>query len=284
MKNKIKKYVDDLFLDIYETEQLQELKEEIRSNLTEKINDFIKNGHEETEAFNMAVSSLGNMDELVEGLKKASEAKIKEGMLKEQNIDKKHVIGYVVASVILLLGAMISGVRYLKAKDLLITLKIFIPFLIISSGIFTYFGLTQETRENYAMKRKRAFGYSIAVVILLIGIYIAGFIYFAGNEAFKALENFIPFAIFSVIIFIYLGLTEKSRRKISWEQQWVEYYSDPKSMMIKGNIYGALWIIALPSIPLVGFKLGWEYSWIPFIIAIVLQLLIEAIFQAKSKN
>lgn len=98
------------------------------------------------------------------------------------------------------------------------------------------------------------------------------------------MAKFIPFTIFSVIIFIYLGITEKSRRKISWEQQWIDYYSDPKSMMIKGNIYGAIWIIVLPAIPFVGFKLGWEYSWIPFIIVIVLQLLIEAIFQAKSKR
>lgn len=119
----------------------------------------------------MAVSNLGDMSELIEGLKKASEAKVKEDMFKEQNIDKNHVIGYVVASAILLLGAMMAGVNYLKVRDLLITAKIFGPFLIVSVGLFIYFGLTQETREDYAMERKRAFGYSLATVILLIGIY-----------------------------------------------------------------------------------------------------------------
>ena len=36
MRRKIKKYIDNLFEDIYETHQLRELKEEIASNLLEK--------------------------------------------------------------------------------------------------------------------------------------------------------------------------------------------------------------------------------------------------------
>lgn len=78
MKDKIKKYVDNLFLDIYDTKQLGELKEEISANLLEKINDLVANGNSEEEAFKKAVSSLGDMDELVENLKKASMEKFEE--------------------------------------------------------------------------------------------------------------------------------------------------------------------------------------------------------------
>lgn len=57
MKEQIKKYVDNLFADIYETKQLKELKEEISANLLEKVNDFVKKGSSEDTAFKNAVSN-----------------------------------------------------------------------------------------------------------------------------------------------------------------------------------------------------------------------------------
>ncbi|MCR2043440.1 permease prefix domain 1-containing protein [Anaerosalibacter massiliensis] len=180
MKEKVEKYIDDLFIDIYETRQLLELKEEIGSNLLEKIKDFINDGYSENEAFNKATSDLGDMSELVEGLKKASEQKMYENMYKRQPLDKKHIIGYIVASAILLSGIMVSGITYFEVKDLLSTVGALMPFLIISVGLFVYFGLTQETKQNYGMKRKRAMGYSLATTVLLLGIFLTSLSYFAG--------------------------------------------------------------------------------------------------------
>lgn len=283
MKEKVEKYIDDLFIDIYETRQLLELKEEIGSNLLEKIKDFINDGYSENEAFNKATSDLGDMSELVEGLKKASEQKMYENMYKRQLLDKKHIIGYIVASAILLSGIMVSGITYFEVKDLLSTVGALMPFLIISVGLFVYFGLTQETKQNYGMKRKRAMGYSLATTVLLLGIFLTSLSYFAGVELSGVLGTLMVFVIPSAIVFIYLGLTEKRRSKVDWEKQWIEYYSDSKTMMIHGNISGALWVFAFGAIPLVGFKLGWKYAWIPFVVAIGGQLIIEAIFASIKK-
>jgi len=65
-------------------------------------------------------------------------------------------------------------------------------------------------------------------------------------------------------------------------KQWIEYYSDTKTMMIYGNISGALWIFTFGAIPLVGFKLSWKYVWVPFVIAVGVQLIIEAIFASNK--
>ena len=283
MRDKVKGYVDNLFSEIYQTKELNELKEEITSNLLEKIKDFIDNGHGENEAFNKAVSDLGDTSELVEGLKKASKQRIYEDMHKKQPIDKKYVIGYIVASVILIIGIMISGIRYLDTKDLFSTVRIILPFFITSVGLFIYLGLTQETTQVYGMKKKRAMGYSLATMMLLLGILLTGLVYLAETTVTGILGTFMVLVIPSVVVFIYLGLTEKSRSKINWEKHWIEYYSDPKTMMVYGNISGALWIFAFGAIPLVGFRLGWIYAWVPFVIAIGVQLIIEAIFASKKK-
>lgn len=283
MENRVKGYVDNLFSGIYETKELSELKEEIGSNLLAKIEDFISSGSSEDDAFNKAISDLGDMSELIEGLKKASEQKVYEDMYKKQPIDRKHVIGYITSSIILLLGIMLSGKKYLDAQNFLGAMRTLTPFLIISTGLYVYLGLTQETKQHYGMKEKRAAGYSLATMTLLVGLILAGLSYFSGTELSRILTTSMLFIIPSAIVYMYLGLTETNRSKVDWQKQWIEHYSNPKTMMIYGNIIGALWIFALGAIPLVGLKLGWEYAWVPFVVAIGIQLIADAIFASKRK-
>lgn len=284
MKDKIKKHVDDLFSDIYDTKQLGELKEEVSANLLEKINDFISSGFSEEDAFIKGVSSLGDMNELVESLKKASEAKAAD-MFNNQPLDKKHVLGYVTASAILLFGAMVTGIVYLQMKDLLTTISTLMPFFIASVGLFVYFGLTQETTHDYGMNWKRALAYSLATVVMLFGFFVTGIVYFNGNELFEVLASAMPFITPAVVVFIYLGLTEKSRSKMGqdWQKQWIEYYSNHQSIMLRGNISGALWIFSFAAFILLGITWSWRYSWIVFIFAVGFEVLIEAYFSAKKK-
>ena len=67
------------------------------------------------------MSGLGDMSELVENLKKASEIKFSAGIFKKQPLDKLHVIGYVLASAVLLFGIMTTGIVYLQMENLMTT-------------------------------------------------------------------------------------------------------------------------------------------------------------------
>ena len=286
MKRKIEKYLDNLFDDIYETRQLSELKEEIASNLLEKINDFIADGDSEEAAFNKGVSNLGNMNELVDNLKKASKAKVQENLFKKKPLDKKHVLGYVAATTVFLCGLIASGIVYLQMENLLTAAGVLMTSFIVSSALFVYFGLTQETISNYGMESKRAVSYSLATGGTLSGIFIASMLYFNGNKPLEVLSVFILFCLPSVLAFIYLGLTEKSRRKIKtmdleWQKQWLEYYSNPQSQMVRGTLSGALWIFTT-GIFLVGFFLGWWFSWVVFVFGVGFQLLIESYYYSKK--
>jgi hypothetical protein len=289
MKEQIKKYVDDLFADVYETEQLQELKEEISANLLEKVNDFVAKGNNEDTAFKNAISSLGDMSELVESLKKASRARANKDSYRTFPLDKKHALGYAVASAIFLLGVMAGGFVFLFHRELVTALITFSPFLFIAAPVFGYFGLTQETGHHYGMKPKRALAYTLAGEAALLGIILTGIMYLQGRALLMVIATFMPFIIVAGIPFLYLGLTEKSRRKINpewakdWVKEWTEYYSNPHSMMLRGSISGALWIFAIGAFILVTLIWGWKFSWVVFIVAVGLEVLMDAFFAAKRK-
>jgi hypothetical protein len=286
MKEKIRKYVDSLFSDIYDTKQLRELKEEVSANLMEKINDYIVGGSSEEKAFSKATLELGDMSELINSLKKVSMEKLEGNMMNDLGLDKKHIIGYLITTIFLLFGLMTSGLVYLQNKNLLNTIVVLMPFFIGSTALYVYFGLTQEFPQEYGMSSKRAKAYSLATTLILVGIFAAGYLYYSGNKPFIVLATLMPFLLSSVGMYIYLGLTEKSRRKMdsAWQQQWVQNYSNPETMMIRGSLSGALWIFSIAAFFFIGFYQSWKYSWIVFVLAVCCELLLEAYFSSKGKK
>lgn len=64
--------MDHLFRDVKPTRKSVELKEEILQNLVDKYHDMIAEGRTPEAAYNIAVASIGDMDELLAGLHGAS--------------------------------------------------------------------------------------------------------------------------------------------------------------------------------------------------------------------
>lgn len=68
MEEKLKRYVEDIFDNAPKTKKAYELKEEITSNLIDKYNDLVKSGKTQEESYNIAISNMGNIEELVSNL------------------------------------------------------------------------------------------------------------------------------------------------------------------------------------------------------------------------
>lgn len=68
MNNKIKNYVDVLFSDVPGTRKARELKEEILSNMSERFEDYISQGKTENQAYSLVISSMGDIDEMLESV------------------------------------------------------------------------------------------------------------------------------------------------------------------------------------------------------------------------
>ena len=286
MENRVKTYIDEVFEGVYETRQLQDMKEEIRVNLLEKINDFIASGDQENIAFEKAVNSLGSMDELIAGLKNASQVKLQAKQFEAMPLPKSQITGYIMASALFLLGLAAAGILSLQSKNFLLAGKVFAGCFIFSSAIFIYFGLTQETNENYPMSGKRASFYSAAAFIFLLGTAIALFDLLEQKGFSSALISLAAFYLPSILLFIYLGLSETNRNKSGimdahWQLNWLNKYANTRNKKVKGLVSGALWVFTVCFFLLSPY-LGFGYGWLLFVFAVGFQILIEAYFESKA--
>ncbi len=69
MKAKLREYIDQIFADAPDNSRTRELKEEMYSNICDKYDDFIREGKSEAAAYNISISSIGDISELIEELK-----------------------------------------------------------------------------------------------------------------------------------------------------------------------------------------------------------------------
>ena len=65
MNDKLKKHVDILFAAAPKNQKTAEIKEELLTNLNDKYNDLLSNGYDTTAAFHIALSGIGDIDELL---------------------------------------------------------------------------------------------------------------------------------------------------------------------------------------------------------------------------
>lgn len=66
MENKLREYLDSIFGPYSGHKQIKEIKEELYTDLSEKLEELRKNGFDEEKAYNLTVESIGNINELIE--------------------------------------------------------------------------------------------------------------------------------------------------------------------------------------------------------------------------
>lgn len=65
MKERLRSYLDKLFMEAGRSQQAAELREEMYANLCDKYDDLVSRGMTEEEAYYSAIGSIGNIDELL---------------------------------------------------------------------------------------------------------------------------------------------------------------------------------------------------------------------------
>ena len=63
--NTINNYVETMFMNLPDTEELQLMKDDIFGNMEEKYQELLVSGSSENEAIGLVISEFGNIDELL---------------------------------------------------------------------------------------------------------------------------------------------------------------------------------------------------------------------------
>ena len=306
-----KEFVDSLFKGYEETAALADFKEELLGNLNAKIESFTKKGMDAEEAFAKASAELGDVSALADelSLKKRKEVFEEVYMDIRNFMDAKRVGGYVTFGALALFG-IISAVivffatgRRISNIDLTAVFATMLPFLTAAVAGFTWLGLTQETASEYPVSKKRAAWYAAGAGLIAFGLLTVPVVLFGrlneeahealgaipslnggGLEILGAISVLIPFVLPGIGILAFLGLTEKDRLK-PWAKDFrdktvkreMEMWSDPATAMRFGVFSGAIWIFAVGLFLLLGFLIGFKFSWLVFIFATAFQLLIQGL-------
>lgn len=109
MKEKLRKYVEDMVRDIPKTRNVVDLKEEIIGNMEERYDDLRAEGYGEQDAFDCTINAMGDIRSLFEEENKENGGGKGEPVMAGERPEKKkdHTVE------ILVLGAALGGLLFL---------------------------------------------------------------------------------------------------------------------------------------------------------------------------
>ena len=293
-----KALIDSLFAGYEETKALGDFKEELLGNLNAKIESLVKKGMDEAAAFEKASAELGDVSALADelSLKKRKEVFEEVYMDIRKYMPVWRVAAYVVFGVIALFGIITAVITNFATMDELeFSLNMtsafgaLMPFLVLAVAGFTFLGLTQETAAAYPMKNKRAIWYTIAAALVAFGLAAIPVTYFSTRYTgvsgmMSALAVLIPFVLPGGGLLAFLALTEKERLK-PWAKEFrsgavkreMEMWNNPATAARFGMFSGAIWISAIGLFAALGFAIGFQFSWLIFIFAVAVQLVVQGV-------
>jgi MFS family permease len=298
---KAKAFVDSLFNGYEETTELADFKEELLGNMNAKIENLVKKGMDEETAFAKASAELGDVSLLANemSLKKRKEVFEEIYLDMKQYMPVKRVVAYIIFGAVALFGIASALITLFATQyNLTASFGVLVPFLTASITGFTFLGITQELPSMYPVSKKRGAWYSAAAGLISFGLLSMPVVYFGSKiEGFNfdglvpVISLMIPFILPAIGIFVFLGLTEKDRLKPwakSFRNKAVEsemaIWNDPVIASRFGMFSGAIWIFAAGLFILLGFLIGFKFSWLVFVFAIAFQLLVQGFMYKQIKK
>ncbi|MDD2556331.1 MAG: permease prefix domain 1-containing protein [Syntrophaceticus sp.] len=214
-KNRIEKkvtdYIDNLFAGVGASQQLFDLKEELATNMKEKIADYRVQGMEEEQAFKETVISMGDLSGLVDDMRKVGQDTAKQEVYSTMTA-RISTAGIVVGVLLVLFGMFTMAMQYYMDLPKVAVAGTGV-FIVAGGALLTYSVLTRETRIRYGMNKIRAAFYALSVGLLLFGLCTAAITRYATGEIYVSIAALMVFSLVGIGVLLFLILTESDRRK-----------------------------------------------------------------------
>ncbi len=134
MIQRIRSYVNELFADAPKTKKALDLKEEVCSNLIDKFVDLTGQGMAEEEAYNAAVASIGDINELFDMLDSDKQ--------QEDPQQKKRAALFVSTAVMLYILSLVP-VLILSEVNPITGIVLMFVLIAIATALLVYYGMTK---------------------------------------------------------------------------------------------------------------------------------------------
>ncbi|MEJ3403961.1 permease prefix domain 1-containing protein [Rathayibacter sp. YIM 133350] len=294
----IHRLLDEAFLGVGMTPDAQDLKEEVRANLLSRVADLEAAGATPSDAARQAIAELGDVRELVAeslavgpnasgGPMPAQNAAFRLGRVRPK---PGFVVGIVVASLVAAAGLLLAALGATGVLNLPIGAIIALLGLgCVGIGWIVGDALTQETTTNHPMPVRRAVGYGVASFLTLHGLGFGGLVALATLPLWGLLFAGLG-VVPGIVLFSFLGATQTNRHK-AWvraaQQEWNvgnRFEEEPETAARFGIYTVVIWIVAFAVFIVLGFTIGWLWSWLALLggFAAMMLLLARMLFGPKK--
>lgn len=147
-------------------------------------------------------------------------------------------------------------------------------------------GLIREAEQQHVetvQERRR----SALFVSIAVGMYILSPLAFMifdelFHKGFLAICAFFVMVAVATGLLIYYNMTKPAWKRQQEKRDDVERWLPEGDRQVYGAISGALWVITTAAYLLISFTYGgWRISWVIFLIAAAIQLIIRALFASR---
>jgi hypothetical protein len=296
----IHRYLDDAFADLPRTPENRDLKEEIRGNLASRVAELEAAGTKPDAAAAKAIKELGDIHQLVDAIDddhadsgSTTDAAVRLMQLNRVKADPAWVVRTVLLSLLLAAGVAILTVGAIFGAQGTAPAWIVysLPAEAVLSGLFLGLivgdALARETSQHFPMRTRRAIGFGAASFAALTGLgFIAGWL--ANPQVWEVITGGV-LALGSLMAFITLGVTQTNRQK-PWVKDLNKLYAvgdrfseDPASAARFGLYTVVIWVVALAAFIVLSITVGFAWSWLALLAALVVFFLVLArmLFPAK---
>lgn len=212
LNRRVDKYIDDVFSGVGPSQELADLKEELATNLREKIADLRARGLDDNEAFREAVISLGDLSGLVDDMRRIGQQQARDAAYVSMSA-RISIAGIVLGVLLILFGIFTMLMLYTMGGHPGQVVAGNAIFVVIGGAILTYGALTRETRRKYPMHPIRAGLYALAIGLVLFGLFAGTTARFSTGQVFVGIAATMIFFLAGVGLLLVLVLTGRSRIK-----------------------------------------------------------------------
>lgn len=276
----IHRLLDEAFAAAAPSEATQDLKDELRTNLTARVTELEADGLDASEAARQAFDELGDISGLVAETardatlgRRPHPPKVRPSAAFVSRATVVPIVATAALAVAILAAlGIVSGGPFL-ARGLVVVFSVLIGFVTADS-------LLRETAGHYGMPPRRATGYGVGTGLVLLG---AGLVALCrtGGPMWLWITLGGLLALSGIGVLAGLGATQTNRTK-----PWMLAYADPfdetgnrfetdPAAAARFGIYTlVVWVGALAAAAVVGFSVGWWWAPLPGVVAIVATMLL----------
>jgi NADH:ubiquinone oxidoreductase subunit 3 (subunit A) len=274
MNADIHRLLDEAFAGVEMTPDAQDLKEEVRANLVARTAELEAAGTPSSDAARQAISELGDVRELVDGVESPAAVDSYAAMQLRHRVRPK--TGFVVRVVVWSLGFVVLFTLAVLGATGVLPLPVgaiigLLGFASTGLGLVVGDSLSQETTTNHPMPEGRAGGYALATFLAMFGLGFGGLVALGQLPmwcvVFAALG-----VIASIILFAFLAASQTNRHK-AWVRQAQHeasqvgnrFEEEPETAARFGIYTAVIWIVTFGIIAVLIFTVGWWWAPLAFL-------------------